>query len=45
MICLLGSADGYNTEASERLYIDYAKDAYQPGNWKGYIKQMIMWLQ
>jgi hypothetical protein len=44
MICLLGSADGYNTEASERLHIDYVKDAYRASNWKDYVKQMTMWL-
>jgi hypothetical protein len=27
MIRLLGSVDGYNTEASERLHIDYVKEA------------------
>jgi hypothetical protein len=45
MIRLLGAADGYNTEASERLHIDYAKDAYQATNRKDYVKQMTTWLQ
>ena len=27
-----GSADGYNTEASERLHIDYAKEGYRASN-------------
>jgi hypothetical protein len=45
MIRLLGSADGYNTEASERLHINYAKDAYQASNCKDYVKQMTTWLQ
>jgi hypothetical protein len=45
MIRLLGSADGYNTEASERLHIDYAKDAYRTSNRKDYVKQMMTWLR
>jgi hypothetical protein len=45
MIRLLGSADGYNTEASEWLHIDYAKDAYRASNRKNYVKQMTTWLQ
>jgi hypothetical protein len=44
MICSLGCADGYNTEASERLYIDYAKEAYLATNKKLYIQQMTKWL-
>ena len=43
-ICSLGTADGYNTEASERLHIDYAKDGYRASNKKDYIKQMTVWL-
>ena len=39
-----GSVDGYNTEASERLHIDYAKEAYHASNKKDYIKQMTVWL-
>lgn len=44
MIKLLGSADGYNTELSERLHIDLAKDAYQASNKRAFLKQMILWL-
>ena len=40
----LGTADGYNTEASERLHIDYAKEAYRASNKKDYVKQMTVWL-
>jgi hypothetical protein len=29
-----GTADGYNTEASERLHIDYAKEGYRASNKK-----------
>ena len=43
-ICSHGSADGYNTEASERLHIDYAKEGYRASNKKDYIKQMTVWL-
>ena len=39
-----GTADGYNTEASERLHINYAKDGYRASNKKDYIKQMTVWL-
>ena len=39
-----GTADGYNTEASERLHIDYAKEAYRASNKKDYVKQMTVWL-
>lgn len=39
-----GSADGFNTEWSERLHIDYAKDAYRASNKKDYVVQMTTWL-
>jgi hypothetical protein len=39
-----GTADGYNSEASERLHIDYAKEGYCASNKKDYIKQMTVWL-
>lgn len=44
-IRLLGSADGYNTEASERLHIDFTKDAYRASNRREYVRQMTLWLQ
>lgn len=40
-----GSADGYNTEAPERLHIDYAKKAYRSVSRTDYIAQMTEWLQ
>ncbi|OBZ73416.1 hypothetical protein A0H81_07111, partial [Grifola frondosa] len=40
----LGTADGYNTEGSERLHIDYAKRAYASSNKKVYVQQMTTWL-
>ena len=42
---LLGSADGYNTEFSERLHINYAKEGYRASNKHDYIEQMTLWLQ
>ncbi|KAJ7870405.1 hypothetical protein B0H13DRAFT_2556335 [Mycena leptocephala] len=44
-IRLFGSADGFNTESPERLYIDYAKNAYRASNRKDYIIQMTLWLR
>lgn len=44
LIKLFGSADGYSTEASERLHIDYAKDAYRASNKRDYVPQMVKWL-
>ncbi|KAJ7688633.1 hypothetical protein B0H17DRAFT_1135597 [Mycena rosella] len=45
LICLFGSADGFNTESPERLHIDYAKNAYRASNRKNYIEQMTLWLE
>jgi hypothetical protein len=39
-----GTTDNYNTEASERLHIDYAKDAYRATNKKEFLEQMTQWL-
>lgn len=39
-----GTADGYNTEGTERLHIDLAKMGYRAGNKKEYVKQMTVWL-
>jgi hypothetical protein len=44
-IRLFSSADGFNTEAPERLHIDYAKEGYRASNKKDYIAQMTTWLQ
>ncbi|TFY75667.1 hypothetical protein EWM64_g8345 [Hericium alpestre] len=35
-----GTTDNYNTEATEHLHIDYAKDAYCTTNKKDYLQQM-----
>ncbi|KAG5633718.1 hypothetical protein H0H81_005760 [Sphagnurus paluster] len=40
----LGSAAGYNSEATERLHIDLVKVGYRASNKKAYIKQMTIWL-
>lgn len=40
-----GALDGYNTELSERLHIDFAKEGYRAGNQRDYIAQMTVWLE
>jgi hypothetical protein len=44
-IKLFGSTDNYNTEYSERLHIDLAKDAYAATNHKDELVQMTTWLE
>lgn len=44
-IRLLGTTDNYNTEATERLHIDLAKEAYRATNKKDYYEQMLLWLE
>jgi hypothetical protein len=39
-----GTADGFNTEGTERLHIDLAKMGYAAGNKKEFIRQMTVWL-
>jgi hypothetical protein len=39
-----GSLDGYNTEWSERLHIDLAKNGYRATNHISYTAQMAAWL-
>ncbi|KAI0039433.1 hypothetical protein FA95DRAFT_1504177 [Auriscalpium vulgare] len=43
-IKLFGTTDNYNTEATERLHIDYTKDAYRSTNHKDSFPQMTRWL-
>jgi hypothetical protein len=45
MIMMLGTTDNYNTEYTERLHIDYAKDAYCATNHKDEFVQMTRWLE
>ncbi|TFY59021.1 hypothetical protein EVG20_g7943 [Dentipellis fragilis] len=40
-----GAADRFNSEAPERLHIDYAKEAYRASNKRDYTAQMMLWLQ
>ena len=44
-IHLFGTTDNYNTEQSERLHIDFAKNAYRATNHKDIYHQMTEWLQ
>lgn len=44
-IRLFGTTDNYNTEQSERLHIDLAKDAYRATNRKEEYSQMTKWLE
>jgi hypothetical protein len=44
-IRLFGTTDNYNTEQSERLHIDFAKDAYRATNRKEVYPQMTVWLE
>ncbi|KAG2154472.1 uncharacterized protein EDB93DRAFT_1320123 [Suillus bovinus] len=45
MIIMFGTTDNYNTEYTERLHIDYAKDAYRATNHKDEFVQMTRWLE
>ncbi|KAJ3555685.1 hypothetical protein NM688_g2437 [Phlebia brevispora] len=40
-----GTTDNYNTEYTERLHIDYAKNAYRASNKKDEFLQMTVWLE
>ncbi|KAJ7444666.1 hypothetical protein FB451DRAFT_1056190 [Mycena latifolia] len=40
-----GTADGFNTESSERLHIDLAKAGYNASNKRAYTRQMTVWLR
>ncbi|KAH8980428.1 hypothetical protein EDB86DRAFT_3236727 [Lactarius hatsudake] len=44
-ITLFGSTDNYNTEQTERLHIDFTKDAYRATNRKDEYPQMTTWLE
>ncbi|KAG2109509.1 hypothetical protein DEU56DRAFT_874502 [Suillus clintonianus] len=45
MIRLYGTTDNYNTEYTEHLHIDLAKDAYRATNHKDEFAQMTQWLE
>lgn len=40
----IGTTDNCNTETTERLHIDYAKEAYRATNKKDFLEQMVTWL-
>ncbi|KAI0731511.1 hypothetical protein C8Q72DRAFT_757383, partial [Fomitopsis betulina] len=40
-----GTTDNYNTESTERLHIDFAKEAYRATNHKDEFPQMTKWLE
>ncbi|KAM6499250.1 hypothetical protein JOM56_004758 [Amanita muscaria] len=42
---LFGSTDNYNTQHTERLHIDYTKDAYRATNTREEFPQMTKWLE
>ena len=44
-IQLFGTTDNYNTEYTERLHIDLAKDAYRATNHRDEYSQMTVWLE
>ena len=44
-IKLFGTTDNYNTEQTERLHIDFTKDAYRSTNRKNEYKQMTTWVE
>ncbi|PPR02155.1 hypothetical protein CVT26_012116 [Gymnopilus dilepis] len=44
LIVHYGTADNFNTEYTERLHIDLAKDAYSATNFKDEFPQMTTWL-
>ncbi|KAI0667134.1 hypothetical protein C8Q78DRAFT_1070858 [Trametes maxima] len=44
-IKLFGTTDNYSTETSERLHIDFTKDAYRATNHKDKYPQMTKWLE
>ncbi|KIL60574.1 hypothetical protein M378DRAFT_14042 [Amanita muscaria Koide BX008] len=44
-IKLYGTTNNYNTQSTERLHIDLAKDAYRSTNRKDEYPQMTLWLE
>ncbi|KAG8720868.1 hypothetical protein FRC08_017601 [Ceratobasidium sp. 394] len=45
LIRQLGTPDGFNTEMSERLHIDFAKSGYRALNRVNPLKQMVLYIQ
>ncbi|RPD58107.1 hypothetical protein L226DRAFT_467289 [Lentinus tigrinus ALCF2SS1-7] len=44
-IKLFGTTDNYDTQYTERLHIDFAKDAYRATNHRDEFPQMTVWLE
>ncbi|CDO72219.1 hypothetical protein BN946_scf184970.g71 [Trametes cinnabarina] len=44
-IILFGTTDNYDTQYTERLHIDFAKEAYRATNHKDEFPQMTLWLE
>nr|GAT45202.1 predicted protein [Mycena chlorophos] len=44
-ISWIGTTDNYNTEYTERLHIDLAKEAFRSTNFKDEFSQMTVWLE
>jgi hypothetical protein len=44
-ITLFGTTDNYNTEQTERMHINFAKNAYRATNHKDEYLQMTTWLE
>ncbi|CDO76892.1 hypothetical protein BN946_scf184903.g13 [Trametes cinnabarina] len=44
-IRLFGTTDNYDTQYTERLHIDFAKEAYRATNHKDEFPQMTLWLE
>ena len=42
---LFGTTDNYNTQTTERLHIDFAKDAFNASNTRDELAQMTRWLE
>ncbi|KAJ7602777.1 hypothetical protein FB45DRAFT_982068 [Roridomyces roridus] len=42
---LFGTLDNFNTETTERLHIDFTKDAYRASNRKDEYLQMTLWIE
>ena len=42
---MFGTTDNYNTQYSERLHIDFTKEAYRASNFKDELPQMTQWLE
>ncbi len=45
LIELFGTTDNYNTQATEHLHIEFAKDAYEATNGKDEFTHMTLWLE